>query len=205
MLCKEVNFREIDRQLIEIKDENAKNQLKDRVNFTNESDSLLFFCYIDSSAGLTFDFLCPFNSKNNEYFEIENKNFRHFFRKGFFNEVEINILSDEILKSEKLKEYIYSIIEHYENDDNKIHTRKCCDIDHLRQIDYPDDVLVYICKDGLDTERIWVRLNKVVDGKLYGTLLNEPNSYFGIHRNEEIKMEFFKGNDNKYNLIYICK
>jgi len=205
MLCGNVNFREIHRRLILVKDDRAINDLKSRIHFPENSDSLLMFCYIDTEAGLTFEFLCTYNSQKNEYYERDIKELRQIYRKGFFNNCEIEIIPDNILKSKFLNEYINSIIDNYENDENKIFTRKIKDIDHLRENDFPDDILVYIYKEGLNTERVWVRLSKVENGKLYGLLQNEPNSNFGIHLFNEIKIEIFKDEEGKINTIYVCE
>ena len=127
------------------------------------------------------------------------------YRKGFFDESEIEIIPESILKSVSLKQYIENIIENYEKNENKIFTRKIKDLDHLRENNFPDDILVYIYKEGLNTERVWVRLTKVENGKLYGILQNEPHSNFGIHIFDEIKIEIFKDDDGKVNTIYICE
>ena len=205
MVCKDINFREIHRRLIAIKDDRTINDIKSRIHFPENCDSLLLFCYIDEEAGLTFELLCPFNLKENLYYERNMKELRQIYRKGFFNDCEINIIPDEILKSEYLVKYIDTIIKDYENDDKKIFTRKIKELDHLREKDYPDDILVYIYKEGLNTERVWVRLTKVENGKLYGKILNEPNSNFGIHLHDEIKIELFKDEEGNTNTIYICE
>ena len=205
MLCGDVNFRKIHRHLILIKDERTINDLKPRINFPQNCDSLLMFCYIDNEVGLTFDFLCPYNSRENVYYERNMKELRQIYRKGFFNNCEIEVIPDNILKSENLINYINSIIDNYENDENKIFTRKIQELDHLRENDYPDDILVYLYKEGLNTERVWVRLTKVENGKLFGLLQNEPNGNFGIHLFNEIKIEIFKDEEGKANTIYICE
>ena len=106
MICGDVNFREINKRLISTKDEQAINDLKSRVHFPEDCDSILMFCYIDNSVGLTFEFLCPYNSNERKYYERNMKDLRQIYRKGFFKESEIEIIPDDILKSEKLNKYI---------------------------------------------------------------------------------------------------
>jgi len=206
MLGKDANFRQIGRQLIAVKDERAYNELKKEILFPEESDSILTFCYIDSEAGLTFDFLCPYNLKENKYYEIENKNFRQIFRKGFFDESEMEIVPYDLVKSNNLWDYIENVLlKNYEGDINLLKTRMVKDIDHLRENDYPDDILVILHKEGLNPEKLWVRLLKLDNGILSGKLQNEPVSDFGIHLNDTIKINFLKDDENILHAIYICK
>ena len=166
MLGKDVNFRQIYRHLVAVKDEkiidDLKNHFKESFCFPKESDSILTFCYIDHDAGLTFDFLCPYNLKEKKYYEIKNKNFRQMYRSGCFDECEIEIISNEILTSNELWDYIENmLLKTYEYDQDLIKTRMVKDIDHLREKNFPDDILVIIYKEGLNPEKLWVRLLKI--------------------------------------------
>jgi hypothetical protein len=62
------------------------------------------------------------------------------------------------------------------------------DIDHLREKDYPDDILVIIYREGLNPEKLWVRLFKIDNGMLFGKLLNEPFGDLGMHYNDAIRI-----------------
>ena len=59
--------------------------------------------------------------------------------------------------------------------------RKNTTFDALRHPGYPDDIAVLFVKPGVQSEQIWVRTSEIVDGKIAGHLLNQPNSdKFGV-------------------------
>ncbi len=73
-------------------------------------------------------------------------------------------------------------------------------IDHCRNEEFPDDMLVYLVGEDRMPETCWVRSEKVEEGMVHGILLNEPKQYFGVHEKGEIT--FCTGNlDGKYILV----
>lgn len=61
-------------------------------------------------------------------------------------------------------------------------------LDASRQPLYPDDVLVWLHKNGCHEEGCWVRIDALDDENhvLFGTLLNEPDQDFGCHEGDRI-------------------
>ena len=59
-------------------------------------------------------------------------------------------------------------------------------LDGSRSPEYPDDVLVYLLKDGNKPEGCWVRIEGLADHEIIGTLLNEPDQNFDYHEGETI-------------------
>ena len=59
-------------------------------------------------------------------------------------------------------------------------------IDTSRSPEFPDDVLVILIHGNNAPEGCWVRCEKIADGMMAGTLLNEPDSDFGVHRGDLI-------------------
>jgi hypothetical protein len=200
----EMNFRQLGNNLIVIKSEKAIKQIRN-IEFPKESDSVLSWCYFDSECGITFEFLCPFNSENKQYYEVPGKNFSFKWRKGAVNEYDAEIVPTDMLKSSDLLEYIRSIIKNYEYDDELNKTRMIREIDHLREKDFPDDILVTLFKKNTNPEALWVRLLSFKDSTIIGKLLNEPNSDFGVHLGDMIKLEFYKDNEDVLRAGYICK
>ncbi len=59
-------------------------------------------------------------------------------------------------------------------------------LDESRSPEYPDDVLVYLLKDGNKPEGCWVRIEGLAEHQIIGTLLNEPDQDFDYHEGEKI-------------------
>ena len=185
----ELSFRELGRNFIAIKGYELRENIKN-IDFPKESDSILTWCYFDHECGITFEFLCPFNLKENKYYEIKNKDFSMKWRKGAVNEYEMEIILRDVLKSKKLWDYIFFIVENYENNDDLNETRQVKDIDHLREKDYPDDIMITLYKENLNPETLWVRLLTFNNGNFNGKLQNEPFQNFGIHLGDIIEIKF---------------
>lgn len=200
----DANFRQIHRNFVVIKGDKIKNQFND-IETPIESDSVLTWCYCDTQCGITFEFICHFDSKEKKLFEIANKDFSAKWRRNAVNDCEMEvILQNEIKISDETLKYIIFILANYESDDELNNTRKVICIDHLREKDYPDDITVLLYKKDLKPEVIWVHLEKLKDGILLGRMLNEPNSDFGIHYGDVIEIDFYKDN-NDLRAVYLCK
>jgi hypothetical protein len=168
------------------------------MDLPKDSDSVLTWCYFDSEAGITFEYICPYNSKEKISHEIDNKNFSYKWRKEAVNDYEMEVLPQNILVNKLKKEtidYIRFIIENYENDNELNETRQVLGIDHLREKDYPDDIMVTLYKDELNPETLWVRLLTFKNGDFTGKIQNEPYQNFGVHLGDIIKIQFGKDKD----------
>lgn len=67
--------------------------------------------------------------------------------------------------------------------------------------EYPDDVLVYLIKDGLEVEGCWTRIVSVEENFLVGKLVNEPKQDFGYHEGDLIGFYCEQTSDEQ--IIYI--
>ena len=147
----------------------------------------LVYGYIDHTSGLTLEILALGN-KSGDGFEFENGNndIRSFIRVGavkdciFYsadNNEEYMLQYRE--KIEMLKGYTPS------EDIEKI--RDMTFLDTCRSAEYPDDVLVYLFKEGCKPEGCWVRVEKIAEPGLAGILLNEPDQNIGCHAGDMIQ------------------
>lgn len=67
--------------------------------------------------------------------------------------------------------------------------RKDTTFDALRYPSCPDDIAVLFYKPGVCNEQIWVRTSEIIDGKIAGHLLNQPNSAdFGVSYGSLVKL-----------------
>ena len=78
------------------------------------------------------------------------------------------------------------VLKHYEASEEIEETRKMGFLDKSRHDFYPDDVMVYLTREGLNPEGCWVRIIGLGDHFIMGTLLNEPDQDFGYHSGEKV-------------------
>lgn len=97
----------------------------------------------------------------------------------------VSILINE--KTDELKDQYWEKIELLDFNETKSHQ---------------EDVLVYLIKKNLKTERCWVHIVSLEDKFIVGTLLEEPSQDFGYHKGETIA--FFCEKDENDEVIYIC-
>ena len=97
-------------------------------------------------------------------------------------------------KLEKLKEY--------EVDGDVEKSRSFQFLDVFRNKGHIDDVMVIIVRDGLHAEGRWVRIKGLGDKCFIGTLLEEPEQYFGYHAGDDVT--FFLYEDDKKEVHLIC-
>ena len=85
-------------------------------------------------------------------------------------------------------------------------SRKMGFLDASRNPEYPDDVAVYLMRDGLQPEGCWVRIEDLdaEDHELVGTLLNEPDQDFGCHQGEKISFYAQQGEKETWVLCADC-
>ena len=74
-------------------------------------------------------------------------------------------------------------------------------LDGSRSPEYPDDVLVYLLKEGNDPEGCWVRMEGLEEHRILGELLNEPKEDFGFHQGDLISI-YIQKDENENILLY---
>ena len=161
---------------------------------SQEADCILTFGYIDRDAGISFEVLCC-GKKEGEglrFFEPEDS-ISAKIRAEAVEEKEL--ISAKVLldpyreKIEMLKKYLPN--------EEVLETRKMEFLDPSRDKIFPDDVLVYLCRDGLQPEGCWVRIEGLQNNCIIGSLLNEPHQDFDYHPGERIAFFLQKGPDGK--------
>ena len=185
MKLSECNFRDLISKFVLIRGEWVR---KGAVKFLNDfqysappnMDAALCYCYIDREAGLSFHFICLANFETGEIDRLH-KDIMLIYRANPGFDVKEYLGDVSAFKNRK-----YLVERNYNSDLNIIATRDIQEVDHLRHAQYPDDIRVLLENDGSVTEYVWVRLSETRNGKLIGTLLNEPLHDFGVHRGGEV-------------------
>ena len=191
MKFSECSFRDLYRQCVILKGKriysSAEKMLADYSYISPQGmNASLCFCYVDSDAGMSFHFLCLANYETGE---IDKDSYDKTLEANTFQIFRADPELEICLYSEDVSPFAYRIDmvdTSYHGDKKVLPTRGIIEIDHLRNSRFPDDILVLLRKDGMETERPWVRLREIKYNKVYGVLLNEPHKDFGVHANDEV-------------------
>lgn len=168
-----------------------------------KANCILTYGYIDREAGLTMEVICAGIRDGNMFTFFEcSEEVRAILRIGSVIEDEFYVLddSDETLSrkySNKLE-----ILKDYEAPEEIEISRSMELFDKSRHELYPDDVLVYLTKKGLNPEGCWARIIGLGDHSVMGTLLNEPDQDFGYHEGEKIAFFAQKTEDDEIILYF---
>ena len=103
-------------------------------------DAVLCFCYIDSQAGMSFEYLCFAVFDTNEldsasYAKLISEKIRLFYRYGSVQDYEMKGYTDDVAF---FSERCAMIDEGYHRNGDVSSTRSIKEIDHLRYITHPD-------------------------------------------------------------------
>ena len=198
MKYKDTGFRALYQNFVAymLKD-NLKKCLEGYPN-TDKANCILTYGYIDHEAGLTMEILAA-GIKDGDSFTFFDTSMetKAMIRVGAVIEDEFFLFSDQddelrkryAEKLDRLKDYAVS--EEIEE------TRKMAFLDKSRHEFYPDDVMVYLTRQGLNPEGCWVRIIGLGDHFIMGTLLNEPDQDFGYHEGEKIAFFVQKTDDDE--------
>lgn len=152
-----------------------------------DANCMLVYGYIDIEAGFTLEVIAAGIEHNKEFrFFDQSDTTRFFIRVGAVENDEFDLLdnSDNSLSKRYAKKL--EMLTSYAVNEEIQKTRDLEFLDGSRHPYYPDDVQVYITKDGLSPEVCWTRLVGLDEHCIMGVLLNEPNQNFGCHQGEKI-------------------
>lgn len=198
-----LDFRQLLHQLVLLKIDGVQDLFAEGFTVPDDFDAVLAYPYIDRSAGLTFDVLAPARFDDEFVFSdmalLQVQNRRMILRRGGVSDttpVKIPKNSDEL--TEEYTGHIAMDHEYYPASDGVVATRQVEAIDHLRNRDYPDDVMVLLVSEKHPGEMVWVRLMGIEEpGVLYGELLNEPFSDFGVHNGSVMRLGITMDNNEE--------
>ena len=163
-----------------------------------KANCLLAYGYIDREAGLTLEVLaagfeqvekCTFFDppararysltgeamENEEFFLMDDRN---------------NRLSSRYAKK-------LASLQKYAPGEEIEQTREMRFLDDSRHPLFPDDVQVYLMRQGLKPEPCWTRISGLTENCIKGVLLNEPEQDFGCRQGEEIAINLDETEDKK--------
>ena len=160
MLTKDCNFREIYHKVCFIECADQIQNLKKVFNVSKKDNGVLAYGYIDHEEGFTFEVLTTGKLENGVLSRgLGNDEVSMKFRKSSVNDREIRIYEDRSLFKE-YNEKFKTIDTFFADTEDVDKTRGIREIDSCRHEDFPDDVIIYLVKDGLNPETVWVRCEK---------------------------------------------
>lgn len=187
MKFSEVGFRAFYHNFIVVPmKDSLKGILKDFPG-VDSANCILTYGYIDRMAGLTLEVLAAAFMDNEEMsFGAGNAEKLSKIRIGSVIDDECYYVDDEDDSMYKLYSDKLDMLKNYAAGDGVEESRNMDFLDGSRCPEYPDDVLVYLLKNGNKPEGCWVRIEALAEHEIIGTLLNEPNQDFGYHAGNQI-------------------
>lgn len=202
MLTKDCNFRDIYHKVCFIECANQIQNLKKVFNVSKKDNGVLAYGYIDHEDGFTFEVLTTGKFENGVLSRgLGNDEVSMKFRKSSVNDREIRIYEDRSLFKE-YNEKFKTIDTFFADTEDVDKTRGIREIDSCRHEDFPDDVIIYLVKDGLNPETVWVRCEKAEKQGVKAKLISEPKQDFGVHTNDFV---VFRPAKNENGILCIAK
>lgn len=164
----------------------------------DDANCMLVYGYIDHEAGLTLEVLAAGVEREERFrFFDPSEDTRFFIRVGAVENEEFALFddSDNSLSNRYSKKL--DMLDTYDVDEEIEKTREMGFLDDCRHLHYPDDVQVYLMRDGLNPELCWSRIIGLGEHWIMGVLLNEPNQNFDYHQGEKIAFFVEKTEDEK--------
>lgn len=183
-------FRDVEKKLCIVVDEPTVKVLAPDI----DANALLCMGYVDHTAGLTYEAFAVANYLDGDYsIEWEAKDVGLKIRAGSLGNNIIMPIENKVLMN-KFK-FRIGLLETYYGDENVQACRAIKELDEFRHPEFPDDVAVFLAKEGIRPERIWARtvafngISNYIDDNTISIkvqLLNEPYEDFGVHMNDII-------------------
>ena len=186
MYYKDTGFRALYKHFIAFPLKDNIRQCIENYPNAEKANCVLTYGYIDHDAGLTMEVLAAgFKDGDGFAFFDTSVETRAFIRVGAVIDDEFFFFDDADGGLSKKYAEKLDVLKHYEVSEEIEETRKMGFLDKSRHDFYPDDVMVYLTREGLNPEGCWVRIIGLGDHFIMGTLLNEPDQDFGYHEGEK--------------------
>ena len=189
-------FRDFDQKIILVKGIDQRTLMIIKLagfHVRPDDNAMLVFCYIDREAGISYELLCAayIFDDGEVAFEPGNDDTSYKFRYGTFQ--------GEIADIKGYKPFgqfagkVQMIVDHYSAPEDILEVRRIQQLDLSRAQGFPDDIVVYFIKDGLEPEKVWCRTvgSDRSRNLIQMKLLNEPKSPYGMHEGDIIDVTLF--------------
>lgn len=162
------------------------------------ANCLLAYGFIDREAGLTLEVLAAGYEQENKYvFFDPPRETPCIIRAENVEDQEFTLINDRNNALRLRYAETLALLEEYAAGEEIEKTREMRFLDDSRHPFFPDDVQVYLMRDGLKPEPCWTRISGLAENYIKGILLNEPEQDFGCHQGEEIAVNLDETEDRK--------
>lgn len=163
----------------------------------NDDAGAIAYGYIDEQAGLSFHIVSPAGIKENRIcFRDPVEKTMLIMRYSSLENALFLDLAQAGIDTEQFADFEQIIRKYYDTDNpDKEQLRAFTFLDSCRHPEYPDDLAVILLHENHKPEQVWVRGDHFTGNEIHGTLLNEPNADFGIHRGDSIQIIPYKRDD----------
>ena len=163
-----------------------------------KANCLLAYGYIDREAGLTLEVLATGFEQEERCTFFDPPERARFSLPGERMENEEFLLMDDRDKrlSNRYGKKLAGL-QKYTAGGEIEKTREMRFLDDSRHPFFPDDVQVYLMRQGLKPEPCWTRISGLAENWIKGVLLNEPEQDFGCHQGEEVAINLDQTEDGK--------
>lgn len=198
MKYSELGFRAFYQKFIAIPIKDSLKTVVKDFHGADKANYILTYGYIDHSAGLTLEVLAAaFKSDEGFLFDLGNKEISSKISIGSVMDDECFYFDDEDGKLHKRYADKIETLKSYTAGDEVEESRNMRFLDPSRSPEYPDDLLVYLLKDGNELEGCWVRIEGLGEHNMIGTLLNEPKQDFNCRAGDKIEFYVHQKDDEE--------
>lgn len=205
MKYKDVGFRKFYNKFAAVPVKDSFRKIMNGFPGINSANYVLTYGYIDHNTGFVFEIVAALVKSEEKFkFAISNLSTSSKIPIGVVIEDEVIVMEDESGGIRKFYKEKVDTLSAYNVRDEIERSRKMEFLDNSRNLEFPDDVSVYLLRDGNKPERCWVRIEDLKGHKILGTLLNEPTQKFDFHIGDTVAFTLRKSNDNLINCVLVC-
>ena len=178
------SFRQLHHRYVLLLMDNASSTAKitfSMLNPRSKDNALLLYGYIDSTAGLSFQTMCPAYYSEDGNVELSPADPTCVMRMRYDAMQGTLISVNPATTFERFNGIVQSINECYTTTPEIEKMRDMKQFDHCRHPQFPDDLLVVLSDAKQTREGLWFRPSSCDGMFVRGTLLNEPTGDFGYH------------------------
>ena len=201
------SFRQLHHRYVLLLMENASSTAKTTFSMLQpraKDNALLLYGYIDSSAGLSFQTMCPAYYSEDGKVELSPVAPTCVMRMRYDAMGGTLISVDPATTFERFDGIAQTINECYTTTPEIEKMRDLKQLDHCRHPQFPDDLLVILSDAQQPREGLWLRPSNYDGMFVRGTLLNEPNGNFGYHSGDQITAFVFPLGEESFLVATNC-
>lgn len=188
MLLKEMNFRDIVDKYLYIDAAGVAQNLGSIFEVTEDATGVLCYGYIDAQEGISFEILyCAVYDAAKKTLKLLRGNDEQSakIRLAELLEAQAAVLPGEMPRLSEFQSKVATVQKTYKADEATEAMRRLTSLDPARLATHPDIVTVYLVR-GDEAEAVLVLLKEVREVNIIGTLLSEPETANGLHKDDEI-------------------